>query len=84
VAEPCLLLGAVESLSHAKNRRYIQHPENAGLAWLTLVLGLRWQPKTKVIAALPGLATLATAVVGAVAIGDATPPPDNPLLEMLW
>jgi hypothetical protein len=28
MAEPCLLLGALESLSHAKSRRYIQHPEN--------------------------------------------------------
>jgi hypothetical protein len=55
----------------------------AGLAWLMLVLGLRWQLRTKVVAALPGLASLATAVVGAVAIGDAVPPPDNPVLGML-
>ncbi len=55
----------------------------AGLAWLTLVLGLRWQLSTKVVAALPGLATIATAVVGAVAIGEAAPPPNNPLLGML-
>jgi hypothetical protein len=40
-----------------------------GVAWLALVLGLRWQLKTKAVAALPGLATLALA--GAVAIGDA-------------
>jgi len=25
-----------------------------GVAWLTLVLGMRWQLKTKVVAALPG------------------------------
>jgi hypothetical protein len=41
----------------------------AGVAWLTLVFGLRWQLRTKAVAALPGLATLALA--GAVAIGDA-------------
>ena len=40
-----------------------------GVAWLTLILGLRWQLRTKALAALPGLATLALA--GAVAIGDA-------------
>ena len=34
-----------------------------GVAWLTLVLGMRWQLKTKAVAALPGLATLA--LVGA-------------------
>jgi hypothetical protein len=55
----------------------------AGLAWLTLVLGLRWQLRTKVAAALPGLASLAAAVVGALAIGDAAPPPDNPLVWTL-
>ena len=30
----------------------------AGLAWLTLVVGLRWQLRTKAVAALPGLAKL--------------------------
>jgi hypothetical protein len=40
-----------------------------GVAWLALVLGLRWQLRTKEVAALPGLATLALA--GLVAIGDA-------------
>jgi hypothetical protein len=56
----------------------------AGLAWLTLVVGLRWQLRTKAIAALPGLATLATAVlVGTVTIGDAERAGDQPLLETL-
>ena len=39
-----------------------------GVAWLALVLGLRWQLKTKAVAALPGLATLAFAA--AMAIGN--------------
>ena len=30
----------------------------AGLAWLTLVVALRWQLRTKAVAALPGLATV--------------------------
>jgi hypothetical protein len=30
-----------------------------GVAWLALVLGLRWQPRTKAVAAVLGLATLA-------------------------
>jgi hypothetical protein len=38
-----------------------------GVAWLALVLGMRWQLRTKAVAALPGLVTLALA--GAVAIG---------------
>jgi hypothetical protein len=37
-----------------------------GVAWLTLVLGMRWQLKTKAVAALPGLATLVAAYVGTV------------------
>jgi hypothetical protein len=41
----------------------------AGVAWLTLVLRMRWQLRTKAVAALSGLATLALA--GATAIGDA-------------
>ena len=40
-----------------------------GVAWLTRVLGMRWQLRTKAVAALPGLLTLALA--GAAAIGDA-------------
>jgi hypothetical protein len=42
-----------------------------GVAWLTLVLGLRWRLRTKTVAALPGLATLAVALAGAMAIDDA-------------
>jgi hypothetical protein len=37
-----------------------------GMAWLTLVLGMRWQLKTKAVAALPGLATLVAAYLGTV------------------
>ena len=43
----------------------------AGVAWLTLVLGLRWQLRTKAVAALPGLATLVVALAEAAALGDA-------------
>ena len=32
-----------------------------GVAWLTLVVGLRWRWRTRAVAALPGLATLAFA-----------------------
>jgi hypothetical protein len=42
-----------------------------GVAWLTLVVGLWWHWRTRVVAALPGLATLAVAVAGGVTIGDA-------------
>jgi hypothetical protein len=34
----------------------------AGLAWLTLVVALRWQLRTKAVAALPGLATVGLAL----------------------
>jgi hypothetical protein len=44
-----------------------------GVAWLTLVVGLRWRWRTMPVAALPGLATLAVAVAGATAIGDPKP-----------
>jgi hypothetical protein len=44
-----------------------------GVAWLTLVVGLQWRWRTRVVAALPGLATLAVAVAGAVTIGDPKP-----------
>jgi hypothetical protein len=44
-----------------------------GIAWLTLVVGLRWRWRTTPVAALPGLATLAVAVAGAAAIGDPKP-----------
>jgi hypothetical protein len=43
----------------------------AGVARLTLVLGLRWQLRTKAVAAFPGLATLVVALAEAVALGDA-------------
>ena len=54
-----------------------------GVAWLTLVVGLRWQLRTRAVAALPGLATLAVALAGAVAIGDAGRDQDDSLLMML-
>jgi hypothetical protein len=44
-----------------------------GTAWLTLVVGLRWRRRTRAVAALPGLATLAVAVAGAMTIGDPKP-----------
>jgi hypothetical protein len=44
-----------------------------GVAWLTLVVGLRWRWRTRAVVALPGLATLAVAVAGAAAIGDPKP-----------
>ena len=44
-----------------------------GVAWLTLVVGLRWRWRTRAAAALPGLATLAVAMAGAAAIGDPKP-----------
>jgi hypothetical protein len=53
----------------------------AGLAWLTLVLGMRWQLRTKAVAALPGLATLALA--GAEATGDAVRGQDGEVLLIL-
>jgi hypothetical protein len=43
----------------------------AGLAWLTLVCCLRWQLRTKAVAALPGLVTVVMALVVAATIGDA-------------
>jgi hypothetical protein len=49
----------------------------AGLAWLTLVVGLRWQLRTKAVAALPGLATVGMALAVAVTIGDAERGEDN-------
>ena len=38
-----------------------------GVAWLTLVLGLRWQLRTKAVAVLPGVASVAVALLGAAA-----------------
>jgi hypothetical protein len=54
----------------------------AGLAWLTLVVALRWQLRTKAVAAVPGLATVAMALAVAATIG-AERGEDNPLLETL-
>jgi hypothetical protein len=53
----------------------------AGLAWLTLVLGMRWQLRTKAVAALPGLFTLALA--GVETIGDAALGQDGEVLLIL-
>ena len=55
----------------------------AGLAWLTLVVGLRWQLRTKAVAALPGLSTVGMALAVAVTIGDAERVEDNTLLTVL-
>ncbi len=55
----------------------------AGLAWLTLVVALRWQLRTKAVAAVPGLATVVVALAVAATIGDAERGEDNPLLTML-
>jgi hypothetical protein len=44
-----------------------------GVAWLTLVVGLRWRWRIRAVAALPSLATLAFAMAGAAAIGDPKP-----------
>jgi hypothetical protein len=54
----------------------------AGLAWLTLVLALRWQLRTKAVAAIPGLATVGMALAVAATIG-AERGEDHPLLTML-
>jgi hypothetical protein len=56
----------------------------AGLAWLTLVLGLEWSLKTKAVAALPGVATLVVAGVGSAALGDAGRGMDDYLSGWLW
>jgi hypothetical protein len=53
----------------------------AGVAWLTLVVGLRWQLRTKAVAALPGLVTLALG--GAVAIGAGHGQDDSPLVVLV-
>jgi hypothetical protein len=52
-----------------------------GVAWLALVLGMRWQPRTKAVAALPGLPTLAVAAV--LAIGGRDQEGSVPMLLML-
>jgi hypothetical protein len=60
---------------------YVLAAALAGVAWLTLVLGLPWQRSTKRVAALPGLATFALA--GALPIGDAVFGPDGEILMIL-
>jgi hypothetical protein len=52
-----------------------------GVAWLTLVLGLRWRLRTRAVAALPGLLMLALAV--ALPISDATANPDDSVPTMV-
>lgn len=42
----------------------------AGTAWLVLALGMKWLLRTKAVAVLPGLATLALAATSAVTIAD--------------
>jgi hypothetical protein len=53
----------------------------AGVAWLVLPLGMRWQLRTKAVAVLPGLLTLALA--GAWPIADATANQGHALATML-
>jgi hypothetical protein len=53
-----------------------------GLAWLALVFCVRWQLRTKAVAALPGLATVGMALAVAATIG-AERGEDHPVLEML-
>lgn len=56
----------------------------AGLAWLTLVLGQRWLRRTTSVAALPAVATLIVALVGAVALRDPARSPDAFLSWPVW
>jgi hypothetical protein len=56
----------------------------AGLAWLVLAAGMRWPLRMTAVAALPGLVTLVVAVVGGVALGDATRSRDSYLSGWLW
>jgi hypothetical protein len=53
----------------------------AGVAWLALVLGMRWHLRTKAVAALPGLATLAVAT--GIALGGLDQDGSFPLLLSL-
>ncbi len=55
----------------------------AGVAWLTLVFCLRWQLRTKAVAALPGLITVVMALAVAVTIGDVEQGEDHSLLTTL-
>ncbi|HEY5821674.1 MAG TPA: hypothetical protein VIT20_06840 [Propionibacteriaceae bacterium] len=56
----------------------------AALAWLVLVLGLRWSIADKAIAALPGLATMMVALAAAQLAGDAGRGPDESGPGWLW
>ena len=51
------------------------------MAWLALVLGLRWRLRTKAVAALPGLVTLAVAGAGAIGAGRGLD--DSPLVRLV-
>jgi hypothetical protein len=53
----------------------------AGVAWLALVLGLRWRLRTKAVAALPSLVTLAVAGAGAIGAGRGLD--DSPLVRLV-
>jgi hypothetical protein len=55
----------------------------AGVAWLTLVVGLRWQLRTRAVAALPGLATLVVALAEVMALGVAGHDREDSLPMML-
>jgi hypothetical protein len=55
----------------------------AGVDWLTLVIALRWRLRTKAVAALPGLGTVALALAVAMTIGDAEQGEDNSLVRMM-
>lgn len=55
-----------------------------GVAWIGLVLGMRWSRRTTVVAVLPGLATWALAAVAAVASVDAGRSPDDGPSRWLW
>ena len=55
----------------------------AGLAWLTLVFGLRWSLRTKAVAALPSLAAFVVAVVCGLALAGVVSKPDEFFLVRL-
>ncbi|HKH56505.1 MAG TPA: hypothetical protein VKA58_13730 [Propionibacteriaceae bacterium] len=55
-----------------------------GLAWLILVFGLRLRARTRVVSALPGVATLGMAAMAATAIADTGRNPEHYLAGWLW
>ena len=55
----------------------------AGLAWLTLVFCIRWQLRTKAVAALPGVATVVMALAVAAPSSEGELGEDHALLTML-